>query len=190
MHRTFAFIFILMSTAACHKQVVEHKQKIDACSLITDDEVRKIENAPVTSTKASENSSDGLRIAQCFYTTDPFNKSVSLAVTQADSASSTPRNAKQNWHDIFGKFEGEAKQEEGDEEKKKSLGGGEEEEAKAPKKIEGVGESAYWSSNRVGGALYVLKGDVFIRISVGGSDSEEAKLEKCKSLARKALSRL
>lgn len=34
------------------------------------------------------------------------------------------------------------------------------------------------------------KKDVFIRVSVGGSESEKAKIERCKALAEKALSRL
>jgi len=82
---------------------------------------------------------------------------------------------------------GETQREDGDEKSKK----GEEEEKKNPlKKVEGVGEKAFWSGNRFGGALYVLKGDVFIRISVGGPDNEETKIEKSKGLAEKALGRL
>ena len=42
----------------------------------------------------------------------------------------------------------------------------------------------------MGGALYVLKNNVYIRISVGGPDSEESKIKHCKALAEKALSRL
>jgi hypothetical protein len=49
---------------------------------------------------------------------------------------------------------------------------------------------AFWASNRFGGVLYVLKGDAFISISLGGTDKEEAKLEKSKALAQKALPRL
>ena len=59
-----------------------------------------------------------------------------------------------------------------------------------PKKIGGIGEEAFWSGGRFGGALYVLKGDLFIRISVGGPDNEETKIEKSKTLAQKALDRL
>ena len=80
---------------------------------------------------------------------------------------------------------------EGDEEKKKSLRENDQEEGKMfPKKITGVGEAAWWSANRMGGALYVLKGNVFIRISVGGPETEEVRIEKTKALAAKALSRL
>lgn len=42
----------------------------------------------------------------------------------------------------------------------------------------------------MGGAIYVLKNDVFIRISVGGPESEESKINHSKALAEKALARL
>jgi hypothetical protein len=72
----------------------------------------------------------------------------------------------------------------------KSLGDADEERGRPPKKIEGVGDDAFWSANRMGGALYVLKDNVFIRISIGGPEPEESKIEKTKALAAKALSRL
>jgi hypothetical protein len=59
-----------------------------------------------------------------------------------------------------------------------------------PKKIDGIGDEAYWTAGRIGGALYILKDDTFIRISVGGRDKEETKIDKSKALAEKALRRL
>jgi len=38
--------------------------------------------------------------------------------------------------------------------------------------------------------LYVLKGDAFISIGLGGTDDEDVKLKKSKVLAQKALQRL
>ena len=66
----------------------------------------------------------------------------------------------------------------------------EKEESVSPKKIDGIGEEAFWTSNRFGGILYVLKGDAFISISLGGTDDEETKIKKSKALAEKALNRL
>lgn len=169
------------------------RDKINACELITNAEVQAIQGSPVKDVKPSEQSDGNFRIAQCFYTAETFNKSVSLAVTQADPASTHPRNPRDYWKETFGKYEGEAKEEEGDEEKKKSLRereGEEEEKARPPKKIEGVGDAAYWSANRMGGALYVLKKDVLIRVSVGGPEAEDAMINRCKALAGKILSRL
>ena len=56
--------------------------------------------------------------------------------------------------------------------------------------VRGVGDEAFWSASRVGGALYVLKRDRYLRISVGGAGGIEAKLKKSKTLALKALNRI
>jgi hypothetical protein len=42
----------------------------------------------------------------------------------------------------------------------------------------------------MGGGLYVLKGDAYFRLSVGGADPEPVKIEKLKKLARQVLRRL
>ena len=187
-------IALLTALASCQKTkttaVPAKGPKIDACALITNEEVQAIQGSPIKDVKDSEQSDGTFRIAQCFYNAETFNKSVSLAVTQSDPASTKARTARDYWKETFGRYEGEKKEEKGDEEKKESLREKEEEKATPPKKLDGIGDSAYWTANRMGGALYVLKNDVFIRVSVGGPDSEEAKINRCKALAEKALSRL
>jgi hypothetical protein len=42
----------------------------------------------------------------------------------------------------------------------------------------------------VGGALYVLKGNSYIRISVGGAGDQTQKMEKSKTLAESVLKHL
>jgi hypothetical protein len=59
-----------------------------------------------------------------------------------------------------------------------------------PQKISGVGDEAYWTASRVGGALYVLKGNTYLRISIGGSSDQASQTKKSKTLAQKALARL
>jgi hypothetical protein len=166
------------------------RPKIDACELITSAEVQAIQGSPIKDVKASEQSDGSFRIAQCFYNAETFNKSVSLAVTQSNPGSAKARNPKDFWKETFGRYEGEAKAEKGDEEKRDSLREQDEEKRTPPKKIGGIGDDAYWTANRMGGALYVLKNDVFIRVSVGGPESEDALISRCKALAEKALSRL
>jgi hypothetical protein len=187
-------IVLLIAFAGCQKsRPLSKRGKIDPCSLITNEEVGGIQGSPVKDTKGSENADGSFRIAQCFYTVDPFNRSVSIAVTQADPASAKPRDPAVFWKDTFARYEGKGEAEEkekGDEEKKKSLREEDEEKSNPPKKLDGIGDAAYWTANRMGGALYVLKNDVFIRVSVGGPDSEESKINHCKALAEKALSRL
>ena len=53
-----------------------------------------------------------------------------------------------------------------------------------------MGDEAFWTGSSLGGGLFVLKGDAYFRLSVGGPDSEPVKIEKLKKLARKALRRL
>jgi len=187
-HLFFA-ICLLVAFSACQKSKtssVSQSGPIAACDLITNDEVQSIQGSPVKNVKPSETSDGKFRIAQCFYTTEIFNKSVSFAVTQRDPAGASARDPREFWKDTFGKYEGQVKEEEGDEQKRKSLQDEDEERGRPPKRIQGIGDDAFWAANRMGGALYVLKSNVFIRISVGGPESEESKLEKTKALAAKS----
>jgi hypothetical protein len=196
MNRYFLLtVIVLVVLAGCRKSKTESAAKRsnidDACALITSAELQAIQSAPVKDTKGSDQSDGQFRITQCFYTTDPFNKSVSLAVTQRDPVSPSARDPKEFWQQTFGRYESEMRERKGDEdEKKKSLQDADEERGRPPKKIEGVGDDAFWTANRLGGAIYVLKNNVFIRISVGGPETEESKIERSKALAAKALSRL
>lgn len=196
MNKSFPFVLaLLIALSGCQKsKTTAGPQKVvtDACSLITNDEVQKVQEAKVADAKSSEASDGRFRIGQCFYTTEPFNKSVSLAVTQRDAASDKAVDPKTFWRETFAKYLDNPPEKEGDEEKKKSLKESDEEEGRArpPKKIDGVGDAAFWSAGRIGGALYILKGNIFIRISVGGPETEEVRIERTKALAAKAVSRL
>lgn len=140
-------------------------------------------------------------MSQCFYTAAEFSKSVSLAITQSDPGSATKRNANEFWTETFDRYDKDekkgGKESADDKEKKESLENqarerGEEKEAAPPKKISGIGDEAFWSGTRVGGALYVLNRgkNVFIRLSIGGTDNEETRIEKSKKLAQMAIDRL
>ena len=151
---------------------------LDACTLITNDEVAQIQGSSIKETKSSAEANRGFRVAQCFYTATEFSKSVVLSVTQRDPESPGKQTPKEFWIKTF--REGGAEKEPEREGKK----------VEPPKKIEGAGDEAYWTGMGSGAALYVLKNDIFIRISIGGSDDEEMKLKKTKALAFKALERL
>jgi hypothetical protein len=162
----------------------------DACALITGPEVEAIQGSPIKDVKNSERSTGGLRVSQCFYTAAEFSNSISLAVTQTDATNSAKRSAREFWKETFGRYSKSEEKSEPDKEKSEKAGKEEEKESTPPKKIEAIGEEAYWTSTRVGGVLYVLKNDAYLRISVGGADSDENRLKKCKALAEKALPRL
>jgi hypothetical protein len=56
--------------------------------------------------------------------------------------------------------------------------------------IRGLGDAAVWSGNATAGALYVLRGDTVLRVSVGGSGTADEKIARSKKLAARALKRL
>ena len=169
----------------------------DACALLTSDDIKAVQGEEVKESKLSQRSDASFAIAQCFYTTPTFTKSISLEVTQAMPGSKTsPRDF---WKENFTRAaEAGARDRDRDRDKDKdknknkpSGGRGEEEEkGPPPQRIGGVGDEAYWVNSRVNGALYVLKGDRFIRISLGGTDTDAARQKKAKTLAQKALGRL
>jgi hypothetical protein len=167
--------------------------KIDACTLLTGEEIQEVQGSPITDTKSSEVPGGGsFRTSQCYFAAAESSKSVSLAVTQSNPEfNKSPRDY---WKETFGRFGKKESEEEAEKEKKEEGRAGrrgeEEEERRPPKKIEGVGEEAFWSGNRFGGALYVLKKESIVRVSVGGPGDEEAKINKSKALAAKAISRL
>ncbi len=138
--------------------------------------------------KNSARADGGFRVSQCFYTATEFSKSVNLAVVERDPDHPGKRSARDFWKEKFDRYSGQSKED--DERDKTSERKEEKEESVRPKKIDGIGEQAFWVSNRFGGVLYVLKGDVFMSIGLGGTDDEETKLNKSKVLAQKALQRL
>jgi hypothetical protein len=207
--RWYVIVFLSCSlivvSAGCKKDEATQrassaKQKLnqaefDVCALITKQEIEAIQRSPIKETKNSVRSDAGFRVFQCFYTAEDFSKSVSLAVTQRDLASSSERSVKDFWNETFGHFTDEEKEsnggkEDGERLREQSRREGEEKAFIPPKKIDAIGDDAFWSPNPVGGAIYVLKKDVFIRISIGGHDNEEGKLDKSKALARMAIDRL
>jgi hypothetical protein len=142
-------------------------------------------------TKGSQSSGGGFLVSHCYYATADSVKSVSLAVTQNDPHSPVKGGAKDLWKKSFRQHDAEETEHERDKEKTERERNREErEKSLPPKKIDGIGDDAFWSGTRFGGALYVLKKDFFIRISLGGPEGEETAINKSKALAQKALERL
>jgi len=184
MSRNFALLVcccLVATVPACKKREAPPPTPRDVCALITLEEIQTVQGSPMKESKSSARGDAGLRVSQCFYTATEFSKSVNLALVQRDPDHPSGRSAKDFWKEKFDPYENEEPQKDGDSEKEKGP---------APKKIDGLGDEAYWASNRFGGTLYVLKGDTFISVGLGGTDNEETKLEKSKALAQKALRRL
>jgi hypothetical protein len=124
-----------------------------ACSLVSKEEVESVQQTPITDAKSSDRSDGTFRISQCLYTAAEFSKSVNLALIQADPNESSKRSPKDFWKEKFDPYQNE---------EPKTNRGDEKEQDAAPKKITGLGDEAFWVSNRFGGILYILKGGLYL----------------------------
>ncbi|PYL06563.1 MAG: hypothetical protein DME33_13040 [Verrucomicrobia bacterium] len=177
-------ISVLLTLSGCRQRRHAPVPR-DACSLLSKKDVESVQKSPVNEMKSSEHVDGTFRISQCLYTAAEFSKSISLALIQLDPHQHGARNPRDFWKERFGPYATDTERRE-----KAETETAENDKGPAPKKIAGLGDDAYWVSNRFGGILYVLKGDAFISVGIGGTDDEATKLEKSKSLAQKALKRL
>ena len=145
-----------------------------ACKLLTPEEAQAVQGEPFKNTKPSERVAAGLIVSQCYFETPTPVNSIVVTVTRKAEGGRDPSDS---WREIFHREEAARKTGEGEEEKK-SL------------EVAGVGDEAFWTGTRIGGALYVLKGNCYIRISVGGAGDQQQKIENSKKLAQSVLKRL
>ncbi|MFL6530384.1 MAG: hypothetical protein ACJ8KX_07940 [Chthoniobacterales bacterium] len=182
---------IVLPLGACSKakkyEVVTEEQKgeqagpkIDACSLLTSEEIQSVQGEAVQETKPSSSSGKGFYAAQCYFSLPTHTNSVVVTVTQR-AAAATGKGPREWWAETFHREEGEREPERGRGRERE-----EEERKNPPTKIDGVGDEAFWTGNAVGGALYVLKDDVYIRVSTGG----KGQLDRAKRLAELAVKHL
>jgi hypothetical protein len=150
---------------------------LDACSLLTSEQIQSVLGEPVTETKPTVKAERGIGLSQCYFVLPTASNSMVLTVFQKGS-SANARDPSGLWKETFHHEPGEEKK-------------GEEKEEKAkPQKIDGLGDEAFWTGNAIGGALYVLKANTYLRISVGGRGDQAEKTQKCRALAEIVLQRL
>jgi hypothetical protein len=150
---------------------------IDVCSLLTSAEIEAIQGGPLKDTKASANPQGGLNISQCYFLLPTAADSIVVTLTQKADGSNS-HDPKESWEEIFR------------EDKDKDASKEEESKSQPPERIESLGDEAFWAPRRFGGALYVLKGNIYISVSVGGAGDKAAKIQKSKALAEIILKRL
>jgi hypothetical protein len=175
VHRRAVFVFGLLLWFASAPGMVAQRHR-DPCRLLTDAEVRAVQGQAPTQKIPSEQPAGSFRFTQCFYRTLELSSSVSVAlgIPLTDSKRSGPRDY---WRAQFEREE-RAEPEESDEKKNE------------PRRVAGLGDEAFWVGDPVTGALYVLRGDVFLRVSVGGSPNQSQKIKRARTLALYALKRL
>jgi hypothetical protein len=141
---------------------------LQACSLLTSAEIAAVQRETPSEKRETASKRGELDVVQCFYVLPTFARSLSLEVARGNVAAllqraKTPR----------------AEKEEGEEPKDEAI-----------QRVPGLGDEAFWSGSARLGGLYVRRGDLLLRIAVGGPESRAAKLAKLRRLARIALRRL
>ena len=179
--------------------------KSATCALLSNADIKEVQGEEPADAQGSEHLAGGLRMSQCFYRLTTFGKSFSVEVVRADAGAQTQGSVKEYWRRKFqGGGEGRERERgrrerEREEELERENANGQvregghrereregEEETRA-RRVAGVGDEAYWSGGEESGALFVLRKDAVISVSVGGTEDEAEKIRKAKALARKAL---
>jgi len=159
----------------------------DPCRVLTRREVGEISGGRIAATKATSRIAGDFVISDCFYRAEAFQDSVSVEVTRrATSSSSSSHSVREHWTAMFHADQGD----EDDGRRGEAEDASAKEKEVPPRPVQGVGDEAFWLSNPASGALYVLEGDAYLRISVGGAADETVKQRRATELARKALGRL
>jgi hypothetical protein len=153
--------------------------------LLTSNDIQAVQGEPLKETKLSGRSDGGFSVSQCFFTLPTFSNSISLSITQRGDGVGA-RDPKEFWEKTFG----DKKEDKEARDRDRPKGQEQEEESAPPQKVSGLGEEAFWMGSRVGGALYVLKGNSYMRISVGGAGNQASKIKKSKALAQKVLPKI
>jgi len=149
---------------------------VDACSLLTSEEIQTVLGEPLKERKADVSSQGELSGSQCFFELPTFSNSISLQVVQRETGTQAS-DPKQVWNEMFHK------------EQPPPVGEGARRK-EPPERIEGMGDEAFWAGNEKIGAFYVLKGSYYIRLSVGGGDDKPTKIKNLRNLAQLVLKRL
>lgn len=149
---------------------------IDACSLLTTEEIQAVQGEPLKEKKPAPSSRGKLSTSQCFFELPTFSNSISLQVVQRGFGAEAS-DPKQVWNEMFHKEE-------------PTPAGEGARRKEPPERVEGIGDEAFWAGNEKIGAFYVLKGNCYLRVSVGGGDDKATRIKKSRDLADLALKRL
>jgi hypothetical protein len=147
-------------------------QPLNACEVLSKRDVAAVQGTRFRSATLSTQATRDVQISHCLYRLPQFSDSVSVDVIRGKTHEFWKR------HFANVRDEGETHHASTNERTSRAM------------RVSGVGDSAVWSGTKIAGALYVMQGDTVLRVSVGGSATQEEKIEKSKKLATRALPRL
>jgi hypothetical protein len=178
------FVLALLAQTTAPAMLAPAAKKPDACALLSDADVRAVLGVAVKGRQPASHEARGLLLSQCYLGTGT-SRSVSIAVAGNTRIGSTTVTPRAFWREQFHRVDEHERREMRERDETR-----EPERESEARPIRGIGDEAYWSGTRLAGALYVLRGNTFIRVSVGGIQSEQERIDKSRQLAASALSRL
>ena len=163
-------------------------KKTDACALLANEDVKRVLGAEIKERQPATQDARGLLLFQCYIATGT-PRSVSIAMAGETKSGTRTISPRDFWREQFHKSGRRNARKQAREPRATKRGRDEEIETEA-RPIGGLGDEAFWSGTRVAGALYVLRGPTFLRVSVGGIKDEPERIEKSRQLALAALARI
>lgn len=147
----------------------------DPCAMLSDEEVRAVQGQRPAEKVRSEQQSGLFRLVQCFYRTPDSTSSVSVALAVPAASDNKRSGPREYWRQRFHGLP-------------EATPVGKTKEPPLPQ--DGLGEEAFWVGDPVDGAIYVLEGPLFLRLSPGGQSEGKLKRERARALAGHVLARL
>ena len=163
-----------LDDAAAEPQAPTGTAAIDACKLLSNEEIVSIQGEAPARTQLVGESSGQLTVSQCNFLLPAGSNSMAVRVVERGTGPNA-RAPKDVWQETF---------------HGPPLDAANARYARKPQKVDGVGEEAFWLGNAKSGGLHVLTGNRYIRVSVGGQEEIPAKIEKCSKLSQLVLPRL
>lgn len=167
----------------------------NACGLFDNEAVAQALGAGSVDARAGRRDGSGLEISTCYLRAGDSARAVSVELRSSGATT----DARRHWRTLFdgedAASEPEAERESENEERRFRRAPGDPSAPTATPpagavRIERLGDEAYFIGTAAYGALYVLRGDVYLRLSVGGAGDLDTKLELARALALLALRRL
>ena len=146
----------------------------DACKLLSNEEIASIQGEAPSRTQLVGQSDGQLSVSQCNFLLPTGTNSLSLRVVERGNGPQ-PKDPKQVWQETFHQPQPDAANAR---------------EARQFHKVDAVGEEAFWLGDLKTGGLHVLKGNRYIRISIGGEEDLQTKIAKCSKISQLVLPRL
>jgi|KBSSwiStaDraftv2_1062776.scaffolds.fasta_scaffold00004_343 hypothetical protein len=165
-----------LATAAAADPSAISSERPGPCALLTDADIRIVQGDAPVQRMPSEEPGERFRLLQCRYRTTEQASSLSIALAVPLSSDAFRTGPRDYWRQRFHAAPGA---------QLKPL----RRRIALPKPVPGLGEEAFWVAG-ADGSLYVLKGDVFVRLSVEGAADDGQKADRASALASQVMKRL